>query len=461
MVLLCSVEVLERHVSGDAFWDLATGRWELLHHAVLRRNLFSWHERGVPWVNNEWLWGVILDGAWRQFGPRGLLAVPLVGVLAFVMGLAVWYRLMRLRGWVWIGAMLFGTLASFAFWNFRPQVWAYGLAVWSLAGLEYLRQRSPDQGRRTLTWLLPSLVVGFLFWLQIHGSWELLVLWAGLYAALAGRYRWTFAALAGALLVLALWANPWGPDYVWKAVFSSSSGAIANTIPEWHSPNFHRVFEALIVVPYLFLGRWRGRRQSQWLSWVMWAGFGLAALYAVRFFPYLALGTGYAWADWEGKPLRPLSWRVMEVGFAALAVIAFDQSVIAARTVARGNLVTGPLVSTGLEPVAVVQYMLKHGDTQRVLNAYRYGGYLTWVGIPDWIDGRAGFWLQTGDTFQAYQQARSGAVSPLGYVNRIHPEWIVAQVQNPLAWAVAGRDGWYVVMCHGGAELLGHRPAPQ
>ena len=55
-------EAMHSGLSGDAFYQLATGRWMLAHHAVIRHDVFSYTVFGRPWLVEEWGYALLL--AW-------------------------------------------------------------------------------------------------------------------------------------------------------------------------------------------------------------------------------------------------------------------------------------------------------------------------------------------------------------------------------------------------------------
>ena len=95
-------------------------------------------------------------------------------------------------------------------------------------------------------------------------------------------------------------------------------------------------------------------------------------------------------------------------------------------------------------PVAAVDW-LEANDLaeQRIFNAYNYGGYLIWRGIPVYVDGRADVYgdaglLQFGQTYFVEEQWQE----PLAALNI---ELVMVESNSALAAAMAREPGWDMV----------------
>ena len=56
-------------LAGDAFYQVATGRWMLAHHAVIRHDVFSYTVYGKPWLVEEWGFALLLAWLVAHVGP--------------------------------------------------------------------------------------------------------------------------------------------------------------------------------------------------------------------------------------------------------------------------------------------------------------------------------------------------------------------------------------------------------
>ncbi|MBX5467704.1 MAG: hypothetical protein K6U14_09485 [Firmicutes bacterium] len=424
-------------LAGDAYWDLAAGRWMWAHRAVLKTNPLSWVAPHAQWINTEWLWGVILWGA-AHFGPLGLIALGIVGALAFYLALAALARRLDLGPVATVVLLWWSVWVSLPGWKFRPQAWGYPAAAWAFVLIQGLATEAGAPARVWFArqrWRLGGLVVLVWFWSQFHGSWILAPLWLLWEAAWRREGRWALVALAS---VAAAALGPFGYAGVVHAFAVAGSPEIARTIAEWASPTLHNPAEAVTLVLYVFGGQLWLARHGSWRRWAYWAGFAAAYLWAVRFGPYLALGAAMALAGaregiWGLSLSRTFRGTVATAGAAAL--------VLGALSFRGGNLATGPFVSRQRNPVAAVTFLLRHHLTRRVFNAYGWGGYLAYRGIPDWIDGRADFWLGVNHDFQAYAEVLDGQRSASSLVT--HAGAAVALVPPASVFAIELESaGW-------------------
>jgi len=424
----------ERKLSGDIYWDLSAGRWMWTHHAVLTVNRLSWSHSHARWINIEWLWGVIVYGASRG-GAYGLIALSASGAFFYFWGIKVLSQELGLNSITTFGVLVYSVWASAPFWDFRPQSWAYAAAVWGFLLIRRI-DRTMMVKQRVGLWV--GLMTLLWVWSQFHGSWILLLFWELIEVFIGQRRReWMF------LIPITLWIASWGP-FGWAgvghALFLASSSHIANAIGEWSSPSFHNIYQATVMLLYLFVGALTLKRtQTTIKNWVFWMGFGAAALYAVRFYPYLPLGL--IWAL-EGLQLPgKLGWRIRIVsGFVGLFAVSWALCF----NPLSGNLIDGPFVSRQLEPVAAVQYIKTHHLVHRVFNMYSWGGYLTYAGIPDWIDGRADFWLTVSQNFQSYLAAKSGNAFPLSLIKRSGAEVALVRRNTTFYWSLH-QSSWRLV----------------
>ncbi|MHB0929267.1 MAG: hypothetical protein ACYC3W_10290 [Candidatus Nanopelagicales bacterium] len=421
-----AAELAARKLSGDAYWDLATGRWQWLHGAVLRHDVLSWTAAGRPWINVEWAWGSVLYAA-SAFGAAGLWVVGVLGALGYFSGLAVLGRVVGLGSFGRVALVAFGAWVSVGFWDSRPQVWAYAAAVWTFVAVYRVVVVS-------WSWRV-VLGAGALqvLWQQIHGSWVLAPVWWALFGAVVFRWgplAWRVYGVAVFSFLLGF-VQPWGWSGIRHAVHLVGSRWISTYIAEWNSPSWHQTYVVVGLGVYLFvavLGLRRFERGS-FLAWLLWVAFGFAGLYAIRFLPYLPLGLAL---------LLPVEDRVGSVGVVSVFAGAVAFWIMALSHVPSGGLVAGPWVSRQWEPVGAVSWLVRHPVLRPVWNQYRWGGYLAYRGIPDWIDGRADFWLSVpGREFQRYQQVRIGKLRPgyvlwgaraaLVYTQSYVPVWLKAQ----------------------------------
>lgn len=444
----------------DTPWHIATGRYILSHHYIPTTDPFSWSMRGKPWVTQEWLFEVLLAFGINHFqfaGAWGLL------VLAHTVTVLVLYRLaVRITNGnrvIAAVAAVVGTLPAIIFWIIRPQIASYLMFAVFLWILQMVRE-----GKFRVLWLVPPLM---LLWANLHGSSVIGILVLLLEVAISfvpsvGRFarlelpkgaRWRLlaAAIAGAAIGLL------NPNHLGAYTYASLSTnpLMTNNILEWHSPNFHNgyfkygVLSFLIIVFLLLLARKKSIPMRETLYFG--GSFAVMLIYQ-RFFPYVAIAS------------VPLLAKVLsDFGLVLLRPSKFMRSVNA--VVMAGTLVyfgvnlptiKGPLhnhLSPSAYPIAAVNYMEKnHLLSGKLLNAYGFGGYLIYRGIPTFIDGRTDIFLH-GSVFSDYLNMQNFAwnapdlLNSYGFTVVLVPSnyALTTYLDNNSNWHVAYQDNTAVV----------------
>jgi hypothetical protein len=330
----------------------------------------------------------------------------------------------------------------------RPQTLSYVLFALVLWLLEISRTHS-----RLRFLLVPLLWV----WVLCHGSFLLgfaLVLGELIYAwwvshekAADLRPRILVLGMAG----LASWINPYGWSLWVYVVHVSTDSAIANTITEWQSPNFHlTILKIAIWVPVLALVATGWRRRRTWLSYdgVWTAILLLATLQSVRFLPYFALEWGIpVLIGSQGLTFRHVNRLILAGTLVVLsAFLLFSQPIIPPGQVAAS------------EPTAEVNFLKDQPDHGRVFNYYVWGGYLIWRSVPVFIDGRTDFYLQH-QIFQQYVAIQNLEVDPEPIFQRWHIRYVLWPPSTPLATFLLASGDWKLIYQTSNALLFEHRGA--
>jgi hypothetical protein len=207
MVVIWALIIEAAHtITGDpdVAWHAETGRY-ILAHGWPRTDPFSWTVAGEPWIDQEWLWQLVLAGLMHLGGYKA------VSLLASFLCVLLWCLLLRyLERWL-------------SFWTAFLLAWA---AWWSMAfhysarphmaGLVILVIWTGELCTGELRWRLLPL---FVLWVQIHGSWALgIVIAAGL-----GFPEFALICAAASLV------NPYGFGYwemvAWQWRYSGVMGA--------------------------------------------------------------------------------------------------------------------------------------------------------------------------------------------------------------------------------------------
>lgn len=425
---------------ADTYWHLVVGQW-ILAHGFPHADPFSFTFAGQPWIAKEWLSQILYYGAWRAGGWTGVVVLAAAAAaLAFALLARALQR--RVTPLMAVAAVAIAFMLVAPHVLARPHVLALPVMVAWVAGMV----RANDRGAPPSFWLLPLMTL----WANLHGGFTFgifLVGAVGLDAIVsAPAERRVATAIAwvrfGVLALLAGCVTPYGPGSMLVTLKVMSLGPALSLIGEWKPADFSHVGGlefALLIGAGLAL--WRGvalppvrvltilglvhmtlagERNAELLG--LLAPLFLAGPLARQFGELAAEDTGEA----TGRPAASLA----AIGGAAVVALTAALAVWSPNRPA--DVVT---------PAGAVA-ALKAAGAGPVMNAYDFGGYLVWAGIPVFIDGRTELY---GGDFVA-RHFREVTLADLdGLLKTLDEYKIAATVLPPDVPAVAFLDrlpGW-------------------
>jgi hypothetical protein len=378
----------------DTYLHIAAGRWIWAHWALPAADPFSYTMPGAHWVPGEWLAEMVLAGVYDRLGWSGIVIVSAVCV-AVALGLLCHFLIPRVGAVPALIMSLAGAALVFPHTVARAHVLGMPLLVLWSGSLVAARDRS-----RAPNWaLLPVMVL----WANLHASFLFgigLAGWLGGEAVWESRARWETAARWGGFTAAAVAAGmltPSGMTAFVEPLRLMAMPALQASFGEWLPPVFSE-FPALEL----------------WIFGVIAVGFALPvrlkwprlllllllvhmALRHVRHADLLGLVGPLVLAGGLGAALaahRPMLselglWRLasrlaVPVWWPGLAVAAALAAAIAL------PLVVTPVTRSDdkITPASAVAAARQFGLTGPVFNSEAFGGYLAFVGVPDFIDGR-------------------------------------------------------------------------
>ena len=420
---------------GDTYWHIRAGQWMLAHHAVIRRDIFSYTMAGKPWPAQEWLSEILMALAWKAGGWRALhiLFGFAAGATAAILGYALRDRLSPLAAFV---ALVFGACAIVPSLLARPHLLALPvLAGWCL-GL--VRARETDLAPSP--WLLLLMPL----WANLHGSFMFGIALAGalaLEAAFETPPEQRLQTIRGwalfvAAALLAALATPHGVAGI-LFPFRLLGMTGLSYVSEWKSADFSTLqpFE-LAILAAVFVIATRGVRLTALRALILLSLVHMS-LQHVRH--VLLLGTAGTLllatplaGVFAGEPRRS---RANSLGAVAVAaVLALLIGLRLALPVVRGDDAASPVTALAQVPAALRQ--------APVLNDYTLSGYLMFRGIRTFIDGRVE--LYNGPFFandMAIQQGNRAAL--IATLARYHIRWTIMAAGEPANGLLAGLPGWH------------------
>lgn len=322
--------------SYDLFWQLATGRWIVEHHALPMSDPFAIASDKGPWIDGEWLYEVALYASHSLVGLRGLSILR--GLLA---------------------ASIF-TIAFFAAKRENEPHVAFLVSAIGFAGAMPVLDLRPSGAAALLLVImltartLVAQIITTVVWMNVHPS-------ALLAPFVAGPRRFVFCALA-------LLANPYG----WKAIVAPirltafvRSGMFVNA--EWlpSSPLLFPILYLAIAFAILVIATSSAKRD--WWRIALLAGFAFLAVRHVRNQPLFFAAFPVLVAPYVRLPREVIAYAVAAAAI-LIAAIGVD------------HRLGVPQERFPIEAVACLQSTGLRGN---IYNPDQFGGFLIWSFYPE------------------------------------------------------------------------------
>ncbi len=432
----------------DLGWHLRNAQYQLHHHVFLRRDIYSFTTHGKPWIDPEWLAEIPFYLGWRWFGQRGIFCVTYLSILGILLGI---FGLATMRSRNVKAAFLATFLAlALATVSFGPRTLLFG---WIFLVVELAILYSFRSGR-DFSWILPPL---FLLWINMHGSWVIVLAVLALFAlsgCVEGNWgcieakRWSEAQRrkllrASALSVLALFVNPYGwrlVEYPFDLAFRQKLN-IANIV-EWRSLDFHSPRGKIVLAVLAFaivLQLVRGRRwmahEVAFLLLGLYAGFTYSRflfLAAILIVPLLAKDMRSVVPPY--RPERDKPW--LNASIMVACVVAICLKFPSSRQLLHAE--------ASQYPVQAQTYLKHFHPDGNVLNDYLWGSYLIWNDrqIPVFVDSRVDIFEHHGvfkDDLDLVQLRGSLAV-----LDKYSIRYVLFRRNAPLSYLLEHCAGWKI-----------------
>jgi hypothetical protein len=366
----------------DSYSHVALGRWIIAHHSVPAADPLSQTMRGAPWIAFEWLSQVAYAGAYALGGWIGPVTLA---ALAAALSFGTLTRFLQ-REWQplpSLAAVLAALVLVAPHLAARPHLLAMPiLVVWigTLIQANNARRDPP-------LWLLPLMTLwtnlhgSFIFGLAMLGPIALEALWQ---AAPDARPRLLRRWIAfGGLALAAACLNPYGPAMVLVTFRTIALGQALSNITEWRPQDFsHLSSYELIVLGSFAFAVWRGITLPP-LRILMLFGVLYLSLAQVRHADLLGLLAPLFLARPLALQLKGLAAQPALRGVRATLATALVLLALVGPIVARAGVVP-PARNT---PAAALR-AIGTASAEPIFNSYDFGGYMDFVGVPPFIDGR-------------------------------------------------------------------------
>lgn len=386
-------------VDNDLWWQLATGRWVVDHHAVIGPDPFTYTHAGDVRLAVDWLGHALFYATWSV---GGLTAVSLLVALLAVVGLGFVYAACVGSVLTRVGVVALAAMASSIFWSDRAQMFSYalsGIAVWLL--VTWRR----DTASRRIWWFVPMCAV----WANLHGAsvYGALLVWGTAAGIVIDGWRSRRTqtrevrtiVLVAAASTVALLLNPTGVGVLvgpWRQLRANVPAIDEFQPPSLTDPAAWPFFAMLAVTgTAMVVAARRAARTgtgspvetADWILVVATAGLALrvtraVALFAVVAAPVLAACVAATVATGADRP-EGRARTVLLTSMAMLALLAGTVSV-------RNRLDAADRDIAASYPTDATAWLQARVPAGRVWSAYTWGGYLEWAapGVATAVDSR-------------------------------------------------------------------------
>jgi hypothetical protein len=374
----------------DVYWHQAVGQWIVDNGVFPTADPLSHTMRGAHWIAFEWLSQFAYAAAYDLGGWSGVVVLAAAAAgLAF--GLLTHFLLRELPPAPALTLVIAALVLVSPHLLARPHVLALPMMVAWIGPLV----RAVDRGRQPPFVLLPLMAL----WANLHGSFTIglallapIAFEAVLRTQPAERrsvaLRWAaFVALA----VLAACITPYGPDAFLVTIRHLDLGEALSIIVEWQPQDFGRLgaFE-ICVLAGIGYALFRGITLP-WVRIVVLLGLLHLSLAHVRHADVLAmLGPLFLAAPLSQyfTPRRKAdSAETLAVPLPnALSAAALSGLLLSITLGVNSSRAMAPNSQNSPAAAVTAGNLL---DGRPVLNEFAFGGYLTYVGVAPFIDGRA------------------------------------------------------------------------
>jgi hypothetical protein len=432
-------------ISDNSFLThLATGR-EMLDNGVVRNDVFTWTSGGDSVVVQSWLASLFYGVVDEIAGFHGLRI--LTALLGAALAALAW-RLTRSSPSLLtrVAIMLPFLAVGHVNWTERPLMFAFVFFAATMLVVE-------GDGRPR--WLL---VVGA-FWVNIHGSWPLALVYLAARVVggafdreEVGRELRSFGYLGAGMLVGGI-VNPYGPRMLFFPLDLLGRQDVLSNVVEWQSPSFDslwtRAFLLLTlgaIVALVRTGRWRDALPTMVFIVAALVGRRNIALASLVLLPTMARGLPAI-----GRLTAQRTSDAVRVGCLATAVMLVALPVVA---------IKGPHVDVSRYPEDAITAMEEDLDlvpgVTRIIHQDFVGNYLD-IRYGDagaaWIDDR--FELHDESLVDDYLMLLDGAPGWRDVLERYDAEVILWPRDRVLVELAGGIAGWtevwadddWVVLC--------------
>lgn len=391
--LIIFVLTLHSLVDYDFWFHYDCGRYIAINHNIPDTAISSWYgiENNLPWISHEWAFGLLCYYIANIVGLKGLPFIASLAMSSLVTFIA--YKNIKRsikHPMITVVMTVFLSLSLIGATVVRPHILLYVFTV----ALYLILERELNSPSNKIYWLIPLTIL----WVNLHGgSFILLFFFAGLFFFLdaikfrMGRIKFKgadkkttikrFIVLVVSLACVAL--NAHGLEMYSYPFSNMGDTVMLETIVEWQPLNLGSFQLVFLILPIIYFAMVVSRDEDiDGYSFIFMLALTAMSLKSVRFAVQLNLITVYLLAK---------NIRVKDKHATFSYIVTLPVIIVALFGYLSGNVqkvANEPFDKTSL-PSDIVIEAVRNDKADRLYNHYNVGGYLTYLEIPVFIDGRA------------------------------------------------------------------------
>jgi hypothetical protein len=387
-------------VDADIWWHLRTGQWIAEHHSVPFTDWFSSYGTGKFWAAYSWLFEIVVNQLFRQFGLIALVIYVYVLMLAITITFFLLVRLFEKRR---AQSILIAGAGVLALAQMRtPRPWLFTILFFAIELYVLVRVRRSHHYRH-LFYLAPL----FTLWANLHIQFVYGLAVLGL-AALEGPLDrlikrrtsqettdcpvpFSKMSVVLAACVLASFVNPYHVRIYAVILDTMRQGGLYQLISELAAPDFRSLSEWLVLALTMGAVFALGRRPQLASFWYLLLAISVFVAFrakrdvwmvitvAIALIPMSVNATVVRGADHISRAQAA----AVLVACVVLLPVAFALSGVSNQTLQ---------IAVAKEyPVKACEFVEKGGFSGPLYNHFDWGGYLIWrlPNLPVSIDGRS------------------------------------------------------------------------
>ncbi len=439
----------------DLWWHIACGRIVDQTHHFIHMEPFSFTVAGKPWIDPEWLSGMLFWLGYKSFGLIGIYlcsAVGICGNMLFLYLRSSWRsRNESVALWTSVlGLMLLTPNASA-----RTILFGYLALSAVMAILE-----ASERGKHRLLWLLPPV---FCIWINLHGSWIFgiailaLHILCGWFRVDRGSFRQEALSwperkqllIVLGLCVVFLFINPYGWRLLWNP-FDMAFGQTLNlgSVQEWEPLNLAWIVGkvSVLTIGLMVLANVLHARKWKLFEMVLFFAAWYEAFAHARFTVLAALLTLPMLATDLTRSFFPPP-AIKKTIPLMNGLIAVGVLVVLTRF-----LPTEAKLQKGLAKEMPMQTIESLQPGWRTLNQEDFGGLMDFYSKPTFIDTR---W----DTFEHHGVMKDFVDivhlhDSLRLLDQYRIDHVLIEEDQPLAYLLERTPGWSIARKEGDGQNL-------